>query len=76
MSQPEQFDILILERAAKSWRGYGAIGAMDGRGRAEVDRGLLSQYRLPPQQERGAHLSRKKSERNAGNTRCDRVPRA
>src|SRR6516162_4830981 len=41
------------------WRGrqeyglaYGAIGATYGRGRAEVDRGLLSQYRLPPQQER------------------------
>src|SRR5215470_15309940 len=52
------------------WRGrqedglaYGAIGATDGRGRAEVDRRLLSQYRLPPQQERDwsarvAHLAR------------------
>ena len=41
------------------WRGrqedglaYGAIGATDGRCREEVDRGLLSQYRLPPQQKR------------------------
>src|SRR5262249_7595115 len=41
------------------WRGrqedglaYGAIGATDGRGRAEVGRGGLSQYRLPPQQKR------------------------
>ena len=41
---------------------YGAIGATDGRGRAEVDRRLLSQYRLPSKNEiwsaRVAHLAR------------------
>ena len=55
MSQPERVEVLILgsgEGGKKMAWHMARSGRRDGRGRAEVDRGLLSQYRLPPQQER------------------------
>src|SRR5262249_184083 len=64
MSQPERVEVLILGSGeggkkmawhmARSGRREAGVGGkwVGGRGRAEVDRGLLSQYRLPPQQER------------------------
>ena len=54
MSQPEQFEALILGsgQGGKLLGGqYGAIGATDCLRGAPMDRGLLSEHRLPAQQE-------------------------
>jgi hypothetical protein len=55
MSQPEQVEVLILgsgEGGKKMAWHMARSGRRTAVGREEVDRGLPSQYRLPPQQKR------------------------
>ena len=54
MSQPEQFEVLILgsgQGGKVTGLAYGTIGAADSRRGTPVDRGILPQHRLPAQQE-------------------------